>query len=595
MARLGRKPKLRIPEAPTPVPQDPETPSLSEILVKQLRSFYLYSPLYLKIQTKLGELSPLEMNEVQLLLNKIIEETRAEGRKVRLVILKARRKGVSTWVSGRFFWKTTTTPNHYSMIVTHEPEATDFVFKMHKRFLQHLPDFLKPTERYNNKRVLEFNTDDGKGLDSAVRVGTAGKEDFGSGQLIHNLHISELAKYPKHTCTSLLLSLLQCVPPSKDSEIIMESTAKGVGGEFYDRYWSSRYQYEFYLDEDGEPAYRKTINETASEDNEYASVFIPWFVFKEYQMDVKNEMEFTDEEKELIVTHGVTPRQLAWRRWVLENQCDGDINLFNQEYPATAMDAFLSDSDNVFDVRKIAARMKDAPEPKVTYSYNFGTNNFYFDPKGKLLVWDEPKPGRDYVISCDPAEGIPGKDPTSIDVIDIATGSQVAHWGGYVHPDQCGTMLCYLGRRYNTGLLVVERNNHGIAVLDKILELGYTKLYAEMVVEPPARPRKRYGWVTTKTSKPRLVDILVEVFRQNEDGINHKGTLDEMMFFKQHEDMTFGAEEGHRDDKVMSYAMGKYVISKLPVSQKKQKLAQQFNRPYNTSKTAKRVTAASWT
>jgi hypothetical protein len=33
-------------------------------------------------------------------------------------------------------------------------------------------------------------------------VGTAGKEDFGSGQLVHYLHLSELAKWPSHTATS---------------------------------------------------------------------------------------------------------------------------------------------------------------------------------------------------------------------------------------------------------------------------------------------------------------------------------------------------------------------------------------------------------
>jgi hypothetical protein len=579
-----------------PTPNDPvQAAALSNFIVNSMVDFNLFSSRFLKIQTKIGELKDFEINEVQALIEQIITEIREKKRLVRLVILKSRRKGISTWVSGRFFWKTITKKNHYSMIVTHEPEATDFIFKMHKRFLDHLPEILKPSERYNNKRMLEFNDQNGTGLDSSVKVGTAGKEDFGSGQLIHDLHLSELAKYPSYTCTPLLLSLFQCVPEHPDTEIIIESTAKGIGGEFYDRYWSSRYRYEFYLDPEGNPTYRETINEDSSEDNEFSSLFIPWFVFKEYQQEPKGTLTYTDEELELIKNHHVTDRQLAWRRWCIVNKCNEDVSLFNQEYPATAMEAFISSSDNIFDIRLLQEKIKVAPAPKAIYSVNTVTGILVADPKGKLKVWDEPKPSRQYMVSGDPAEGIVGKDFSSLDVVDVLTGKQVAHYHATVPPDLFGFISLQIARRYNNAQIVIERNNHGLTVIDKIIDLGYTNLYAEMVIEPPARPRKRYGWLTSKVSKPRIIDNLIAEFRENLDGIVCKETLEEMLFFKQHEDMTLGAEEGHKDDRVISIAIAKYVITKLPVTKNRVRIALNAANSYTTQRKQQGVSSASWT
>ena len=169
------------------------TPTNSERLMsltqKYKQSFRTYAKSCLHIQDTNGNLVPFEFNNIQNIINNIISDIEMRGLPVRIIILKARREGISTYVNGRFFWKTTLSSNKYAMIIAHEPEATDFLFKMHKRFYANLIDEFKPQIRYNNKTVLEFNNDNNKGLDSAIRVGTAGKADFGSSQLIHFLHL----------------------------------------------------------------------------------------------------------------------------------------------------------------------------------------------------------------------------------------------------------------------------------------------------------------------------------------------------------------------------------------------------------------------
>ena len=82
--------------------------------------------------------------------------------------------------------------------MTHEPEATDTLFKMVKRFYNWTPAWLRPETLYNNTKLLEFNNKDGKGLGKLLFVWRQReKADFGSGQLVHFAHLSEVGKWPE--------------------------------------------------------------------------------------------------------------------------------------------------------------------------------------------------------------------------------------------------------------------------------------------------------------------------------------------------------------------------------------------------------------
>jgi len=87
----------------------------------------------LKVQSTDGMLLPFELNGPQKIVIKIFDEVKKQ-RPLRAVILKGRRMGMSTLVSGRFYQKTSFFPNRYAMQITHEPQATDFLFRMVKRF-----------------------------------------------------------------------------------------------------------------------------------------------------------------------------------------------------------------------------------------------------------------------------------------------------------------------------------------------------------------------------------------------------------------------------------------------------------------------------
>ncbi len=301
----------------------------------QFEDFLKYAPIILKVQNTNGQVVPFTLNRPQRILHVIIEKYIKPYRPVRIIGLKSRRMGFSTYFSGRYYWKTSRKPNRYAAQITHEPEATDALFKMSKRFYDFSPPEHRPETKYNNTRLLEFNTKDGRGLNSGFRVATAGKEDFGSGQLIHYCHLSEVSKWDPGNTESLLTSILQCVPDDPESEVAFESTAKGIGGVFYDRFWGARYRiFVTSLSPSGNPVIEQTINEDASTDNNYTSIFLPWFVFEQYAMPVPPGFSPTFDEIQLKKKHGLSDEQIYWRRYTIANKCDGKMEIFQQEYPA---------------------------------------------------------------------------------------------------------------------------------------------------------------------------------------------------------------------------------------------------------------------
>lgn len=554
--------------------------------------FSKFAPSCLKIQNVNGELIDFEVNEIQHILERIIKDIKKKKRLIRLVILKARREGVSTYFGGRFYWQTSLNRNRYAMIIAHEPEATDFLFDMQKRFYAHIPPEFSPQNKYNNKKVLEFNNDSGTGLDSAIRVGTAGKEQFGSSQLIHYLLLSELSKYPKATTSNLLTSLLQTVPDEENTEVIMESTALTTGGEFYDRYWSARYHYELYLDSEDKCKFKQKIRENTSPDNSYSSIFIPYFVFQKHRMSVPKGFKLTDEEKELKKMYDIPDEGLVWRRDAIENKCKGDVEVFHREYPTNELECFLSSGYSPFDIKKVMELRNNAPDPIAKYECQLSSMQFIANKDGRFWVWEEPK-AMNYIVSADPAEGLEGRDYSSVDVISRSTGDQVAHWHGHISSDLLGRLLVAIGMRYNNALLCPERNNAGILTVDKIVDSGYKNIYVETIIEPPARPRKRYGWVTTKKTKFPLVETLANEIRDDVHGIKCVDTFNEMLTFKQIDDSTkiFGAEHGKYDDRVMSIAIAKYIRTRQPLNIPKSNLYA-FTTP---KRTRKPISAIGWT
>lgn len=293
--------------------------------------FAHYAPRCLSIRTKAGKVLPFQLNRAQIYLHERLEEQRKTAGRVRALVLKGRQMGASTYIAGRFYWRTTHTRGNKTFILTHEQAATDNLFEMVERFHEHCNPLVRPLTGASNAKELSFAQ-----LDSGYQVGTAGSKAVGRSSTLQMFHGSEVAFWPN--AGAHFAGVVQAVADEPGTEIILESTANGVGGEFHGRWQSAE----------------------ASE-GDYIAIFVPWFWDQGYRRDA-TDFAATDEEIEHGEQHGLTLEQLAWRRNKITEL--GDPLLFKQEYPATAAEAFqMSGHDGLIKPEAIVRARKNTVEP----------------------------------------------------------------------------------------------------------------------------------------------------------------------------------------------------------------------------------------
>lgn len=271
--------------------------------------FLHYAPRCLKIRTKAATIVPLALNEAQMLIHGAIEEQLGRTGRVRAILLKGRQQGGSTYVEGRFYWKVSHSKGMRAFILTHEDGATTNLFDMVDRYHKNCPALVRPTASTANAKELMFDQ-----LDSGYKVGTAGNKGAGRSGTVQLFHGSEVAFWPN--AADHAAGVLQSVPDEPGTEVIFESTAKGLGNYFH-KQWQ--------LAEAGQ--------------SEYIAIFVPWFIQREYRKEVPPGFQITTEEAEYQAAHGLDLEQIVWRR-AKTVELNNDEALFMQEYPATAAEAF---------------------------------------------------------------------------------------------------------------------------------------------------------------------------------------------------------------------------------------------------------------
>src|SRR5215471_19732545 len=142
----------------------------------------------LKLRPKIGSIAPFVFNAAQLKLHQIIEEQKAKTGRVRVVVLKARQLGVSTYVAARLYHRTINNPGLRTLIVGHERRASSNLFDLVRRFHDNMPDDLRPSTGVSNATELVFDK-----LDSGYLVSVATGEGTGRSATAQLLHASECA------------------------------------------------------------------------------------------------------------------------------------------------------------------------------------------------------------------------------------------------------------------------------------------------------------------------------------------------------------------------------------------------------------------
>lgn len=296
---------------------------VNESQLDTLRDFRKFAPKFLIIRTKSGQPKPFSFNRAQLYLHERLEKQREATGCVRAVILKGRQAGCSTYIQGRFFHQVITSRGKKAFILTHDKEATNNLFNMAKRFYENLEPGLVPKAGTENAKELYFRE-----FDSGYAIGTAGNKAVGRSQTIQLFHGSEIGFWQFAEDHSK--GILQAISNEKGTEVILESTANGIGNYFHSRWCNAM-----------------------AADSEYQAIFLPWYWQDEYISDAQG-IRLSDEEDHFMMLYkenGLTHGHLAWRRKKIDEfskDYDAGKENFQIEYPFSANEAFKNPVNNVF-------------------------------------------------------------------------------------------------------------------------------------------------------------------------------------------------------------------------------------------------------
>lgn len=496
---------------------------------------------YLYIKFKDGSVGLFKLNKPQRKLYNLMKEMINAGQPVRIIILKARQMGFSTLVEGIIFSMVTLNPNLKAGIITHRDDATTNLLNMFKFYFNHLPNELKPQTKATNTKEVIYDTADGEGLNSLIKCMTATSNGVGRSDTFQLLHISEYAFWQcdkKGTYSDLM----QSVPATPNSMVFVESTANGF--------------------DDFKDLWDQTING----ENDFKALFVGWNEMDEYRRPYYG-FELTQEEKELMLQYNLDLDQLAWRRWAIANNCQGDINKFHQEYPICPEEAFISSGDCMFDLNKLADRLKKIKEPlkrgyfKYDYVYDSTIKDMTVknpkwvdDPRGEVFIYEDVKEFYPYTTGGDTAGE--GSDANVFQVLDNTNGRQVCKYKTVKDSDIFTRMCMAICLYYNEALYNVE-TNFNAGVVAYVERMGYKKIYLRETYDQITKETKQsYGFRTTSITRPLILDRLIPIVRENIELINDRETIIEMQTFCLNASgKKYEAIKGKHDDHVMALAI----------------------------------------
>lgn len=354
---------FRLPwEAPVQEPQDKET------VRRKLRDFERYRNEFIKIRPLNGGARFLfKPNNAQRVLRARLNAEKEEFGRIRALIPKARRMGVSTEIGAGFFHQTATREGRRAQVVAHRSDSAANLHREIKEFYDGLPFPLRPHLGASNARELIFDK-----LKSLYKVASAEGGDIGRSDDFHLLHLSEAAFFDN--TEDLSSGLLQTVQDADDTEIVQESTGNGQAGMFFNMC---------------EEAHRQKNK------GPWRIHFLPWTLMEQYQMSVPVGWKASAEFEEYAHINGLTREQLYF--FWMKNYTIAVMNggqpekvhrLTRQEYPAVYSDCFMADSTlNFFAASLVAAAMTRKPAPSAGAL--------------KLLCVDPAGDGQDKPFVCD--------------------------------------------------------------------------------------------------------------------------------------------------------------------------------------------------
>ena len=493
-----------------------------------------------------------------------------------LIILKARQLGISSFfLAVDMFWGF----QHKGLLgafITHKEEARDDFRATVEVFFSETPRAFKISYARHNRNMLILKNS------SRFRYLIAGtaelkKGGLGRGGAANFVHATECAFYGDGDGLAEFRSQTSSLYPHRLQ--IYESTANG-----FNHYWD--------------------MWESSLTDPTKKCIFIGWWrdernqlpvdhpFFAHYMPDgVKTVLTPLERRRVRLVREqynfAVSLQQIAWYRWHLAAEKDGDQSLMDQEYPWTEEDAFVATGSKFFTVEsmseclRVAKRLPfKAYRYKLTHKFEETTVQQVNDPRAELRIWEEASRHGFYVLGCDPAYGTSDEADRTVLSIWRAYADCMVQVAEYCSTNpstyQCAWILAHLAGYYGVNFLmpIMEMNGPGQAVFDELErvrkmtseirphDINYNvrnilmnmRHYFYRRMDNPGGGEVLYQWKTSEDLKRRAMNMMkngVELGRMQPRSVQ---LLEEMRRIINDQGW-IGAEGNAKDDRVMGAAL----------------------------------------
>lgn len=551
----------------------------------------------LYIVDKQNNMIKFKLNEEQDKMLQHVEYCLAHDLPIRMIVLKARQIGATTFFAALGFWYAAMQKNRTYGIVAHLMKSAESIFQKCKIFYNNLPRELQPSTTQMSGEGITFDKKNGLGINSKIQFATVSEGVF-RGQTLGFLHLSECAFWDGNV-QAIENSLAPTVAIAPGTIVVRESTANGYN------------------------SFKDDWDRAVSGKSEYTPFFFGWHQHSEYRLKVPEGFTLTDEEERLKERFKLDDEQVMWRRYQINNNYNENPMWFAQENPMTPEEAFVSSGTGVFDAETILEGYRLSKEPTKEIIQSVPV----FE---KLLVWEQPKTevrkvyakrmeyseaAQDYIeVDTDllveehtyqhnytmgiDTSGM-GADKNQIVVVDNATKQMVARFEKKnIGEELLAKIAVEIARKYNDALIAPEIN-YSHAITGFILKEGYKNMY---MMENIARqdnqltPGVQYGFRTTSATKAPIIAGLRAKLTNEPSIIPDREFWGEAEYYiiEDTASRRMNAAQGHHDDIIMAAAIAYYVSDSFqakhaPTIVKRPKVGVDalFARGYNHTKKTK--------
>lgn len=276
---------------------------------------------------------------------------------------------------------------------------------------------------------------------------------------------------------------------------------------------------------------------------------------------------FVDEESgydRIFLPYDLHPDRDAW--WYEHAEEVRSLPLWKrqEQFPRKWQEAFALSDRIYFDEESLLFYAEHIEQPLYRFEFvqDFRSAKARKRRDGRMKMFREPRPDREYAITGDPASGH-GRDKSAAYVVDLTTGEWCVEYHARIEETEFADDLYWLGRWYNTALIGIEtQGGHGTATVVALRDGSahgrppYPKLYRARNEANKARPdSKNFGMPMDPKTRTLVINGLEEWVRERSIPFVTDDLHYQMTEFVRHDHGTSPrAREGSHDDCVMAAA-----------------------------------------